>query len=243
MLEVWINRTVIVHAKDQFLLNITYTLEYLNVEPREVPNNCGDSKLVTANLYLSLKSGFLHFRPSWHFSCLHLTPGLFTPVCFHILHTTATSIDQNTHLLATISKKLYSILIPLSVVICFPRFFVVVYLPDQLVYFASQAPVHPKNENLGERKIAVGPLVYVEHADAVCFKEGENVTLINWGNCRIEKIHRSGPNVTAVDAQLNLQDTVGHINHLFFIIVCVVLGHLCVLLSSASCFAFLHFYA
>ncbi|TPP58441.1 Glutamyl tRNA synthetase cytoplasmic [Fasciola gigantica] len=67
--------------------------------------------------------------------------------------------------------------------------------------------VHPKNESLGHRKIMVSPLVYVEHADATCFKEGENVTFINWGNCRIVKIHRSEAYITAVDGELNLQDT------------------------------------
>ncbi|KAF6776470.1 hypothetical protein AHF37_03743 [Paragonimus kellicotti] len=68
-------------------------------------------------------------------------------------------------------------------------------------------PVHPKNEHLGDRSILLGPLIFIEHADAVCLKQGENVTLINWGNCRVLTVHQTGQFVSGVDVELNLEDT------------------------------------
>ena len=35
-----------------------------------------------------------------------------------------------------------------------------------------------------------GPSVYIDRADAETFKEGENVTFINWGNLTVKKIKK-----------------------------------------------------
>lgn len=48
--------------------------------------------------------------------------------------------------------------------------------------------------------------VFVEEDDAILFKEGENVTFINWGNLKIEKVNKKGDKVESVDASLNLDD-------------------------------------
>ncbi|VDQ07316.1 unnamed protein product [Trichobilharzia regenti] len=69
-------------------------------------------------------------------------------------------------------------------------------------------PIHPKNESLGHRPILLGPEVFVEQADAVLFKKGENVTFIHWGNLRIIDIHKEGQVIIGIDACLNLEDTV-----------------------------------
>ncbi|OON13356.1 proline--tRNA ligase [Opisthorchis viverrini] len=88
-----------------------------------------------------------------------------------------------------------------------PHGLVPVRVQGQTSLVEKQVLVHPKNENLGYRSILLGPVIYVEHADAVSFKEGENVTFINWGNCRVVKINREDSLVTGVDVQLNLEDT------------------------------------
>ncbi|CAH8571844.1 unnamed protein product [Dicrocoelium dendriticum] len=71
----------------------------------------------------------------------------------------------------------------------------------------KQVPVHPKNAQLGQRTVLLGPRVFVEYSDAACFRVGENVTFINWGNCRVLKVHRDGDFVTELEVELNLNDT------------------------------------
>ncbi|VDD83405.1 unnamed protein product [Mesocestoides corti] len=67
--------------------------------------------------------------------------------------------------------------------------------------------LHPKDPTVGEKTIVLAPVVFVEHADAECFTEGQNVTFVNWGNLRITKIHKKDGVVVSVDAELNLEDT------------------------------------
>lgn len=70
-----------------------------------------------------------------------------------------------------------------------------------------KAAAHPKNPEVGEKDVWIGPRILIDHEDAVQLVEGENTTFINWGNLRIKKIHRdANKNVTSVDAALNLDD-------------------------------------
>jgi len=69
------------------------------------------------------------------------------------------------------------------------------------------APAHPKNGDLGSRQVWRSPKVWVEKSDAALFKEGENVTFINWGNIKIVKISRDNNGVvTSVNAVPNLDN-------------------------------------
>ena len=49
---------------------------------------------------------------------------------------------------------------------------------------------HPKNPDVGDKKVWVGPRILIDYADAEVLKEGENTTFINWGNLLIKKINR-----------------------------------------------------
>jgi bifunctional glutamyl/prolyl-tRNA synthetase len=49
---------------------------------------------------------------------------------------------------------------------------------------------HPKNPDVGNKVVWVGPRVLIDAADAETLKEGENTTFINWGNLLIKKINR-----------------------------------------------------
>lgn len=51
-------------------------------------------------------------------------------------------------------------------------------------------PKHPKNPDVGNKEVWVGPKLLIDRADADCLKEGENTTFINWGNLLIRKINR-----------------------------------------------------
>ncbi|XP_077300381.1 glutamyl-prolyl-tRNA synthetase [Arctopsyche grandis] len=74
-------------------------------------------------------------------------------------------------------------------------------------YEAVKIPCHPKNPEVGEKIVWTGPKILIDQADAKTLKEGENTTFINWGNIKIEKIHRSSDGtVTSIDANTNLDD-------------------------------------
>lgn len=49
---------------------------------------------------------------------------------------------------------------------------------------------HPKNADIGQKEMYVGPKVLIDMADAESLKEDINATFINWGNIMINKINR-----------------------------------------------------
>lgn len=51
-------------------------------------------------------------------------------------------------------------------------------------------PKHPKNADVGQKDVWVGPKILIDRTDAECLKENENATFINWGNLLIKKINR-----------------------------------------------------
>lgn len=61
--------------------------------------------------------------------------------------------------------------------------------------------IHPKNTELGQRKVTVGTKILIDKADAPFIKEGENVTFVNWGNLLIEKVAPDH-----IEAKLNLEN-------------------------------------
>ena len=69
--------------------------------------------------------------------------------------------------------------------------------------------LHPKNKEIGMKQVAYSKVILIEQQDASLLKEGESVTLINWGNCVIKKIVWSadGKQVTGIESKLNLEDT------------------------------------
>ena len=72
---------------------------------------------------------------------------------------------------------------------------------------SAMKPFHPKNESCGEKEVHYSKSVFVETADAETFAPGENVTFINWGNLRIEKVNKENGTISSVDAKLNLDNT------------------------------------
>ena len=73
---------------------------------------------------------------------------------------------------------------------------------------SKQSPAHPKNPEVGSRTVWTAPQVFIEEEDAVLLKEGENVTLINWGNILIKSIEKDATGkILSVQGQLNLSNT------------------------------------
>jgi len=62
---------------------------------------------------------------------------------------------------------------------------------------------HPKNPEIGEKRVWIGPQITIDGVDAEQLKEGENATFINWGNLMIKKVMKSGNKIISVDADDN----------------------------------------
>lgn len=50
-------------------------------------------------------------------------------------------------------------------------------------------PLHPKNAEMGEKVIRVGKEILIERIDAEFLVEGEEITLVEWGNVFVEAIN------------------------------------------------------
>ncbi|KAG0243638.1 tRNA synthetases class I, catalytic domain-containing protein [Mortierella sp. GBAus27b] len=73
-------------------------------------------------------------------------------------------------------------------------------------YHLKEVPRHKKNESLGNKKTAYGPIIWMDQADAKDLELNEEVTLMDWGNTFIRKIHKNAEGiVTEVEADLHLE--------------------------------------
>ncbi|KAL8727578.1 MAG: hypothetical protein Q9166_005984 [cf. Caloplaca sp. 2 TL-2023] len=79
--------------------------------------------------------------------------------------------------------------------------------------YTEDKPKHGKNPELGTKKVAYSSEILIDQADAQAFAQGEEITLMNWGNAIVHKIshslnplHRSL--VTGLELELHLQGDV-----------------------------------
>lgn len=71
---------------------------------------------------------------------------------------------------------------------------------------AEKKPKHKKNAKVGMKDVWYSSNVLLEQNDAKDLKEGEEMTLMDWGNCIIEKIVKdSNGTVKSIDAKLHLE--------------------------------------
>lgn len=77
--------------------------------------------------------------------------------------------------------------------------------PDPAV--SEDKPKHQKNPSVGTKKVVLGSTVLVGQADARSFKEGEEITLMGWGNAFVVKIVRPDPagDVSELELKLHLE--------------------------------------
>lgn len=70
-------------------------------------------------------------------------------------------------------------------------------------------PKHLKNPGLGQKKVVFGPKIWIEQLDASSFEEGEEITLMNWGNAFAQDIRKDENGaVTAMNVELHLNGDV-----------------------------------
>ncbi|KAI9843795.1 MAG: hypothetical protein M1838_002442 [Thelocarpon superellum] len=71
--------------------------------------------------------------------------------------------------------------------------------------YAMDKPRHGKNAEIGTKKVVYSPSILFDQEDAKSFEEGEEITLMNWGNAFVRKIaSASGGEVTGLELELHL---------------------------------------
>jgi len=69
----------------------------------------------------------------------------------------------------------------------------------------ADRPLHPKNKDVGTKKVAFSSEVIIEQEDAKLMKSGEEITLMAWGNAFVRDIQGAdGQPVTGMTIELNL---------------------------------------
>ena len=83
----------------------------------------------------------------------------------------------------------------------------------RLAPYTEDKPKHAKNSEVGTKKVAYSDEILIEQTDAKNFSEGEEITLMNWGNAYVRsKSHSLNPlnnsMVTSLELELHLQGDV-----------------------------------
>jgi len=72
---------------------------------------------------------------------------------------------------------------------------------------SHMAAKHPKNPDVGEKKVWTGTDLIIDGVDAEQLKIGENATFINWGNIMIKAVNKgSDGKVKSVEAEQNIEN-------------------------------------
>jgi len=79
---------------------------------------------------------------------------------------------------------------------------------DDMQQQSVQVNLHPKHPGIGTKTTTRSSTLLIEQDDARLLKEGEEFSLMNWGNAIVTALHWDGPNVTHVDARLYLEGNV-----------------------------------
>lgn len=67
-------------------------------------------------------------------------------------------------------------------------------------------PKHKKNLDIGTKKVVFSSKLLIDQDDAKTLKDGEEFTLMDWGNAIVEKIHANAEGViTSIDVKLHLE--------------------------------------
>ncbi|KAL1970822.1 hypothetical protein VTN77DRAFT_2656 [Rasamsonia byssochlamydoides] len=74
--------------------------------------------------------------------------------------------------------------------------------------YTEKKPKHAKNPDVGVKTVAYSNSIILEQEDAKTFKQDEEITLMNWGNAFVRKIHTSGDTITELELELHLEGDV-----------------------------------
>jgi len=105
-------------------------------------------------------------------------------------------------LIWNVNKKVIDPTAPRYMAVEHPTAFV---LSDKVETHLEERALHKKNPEVGTKKIWVGSNLIIEQDDAQTLKEGEELTLMDWGNAVVDKIEGDGETVQTVYAHLHLE--------------------------------------
>jgi glutamyl/glutaminyl-tRNA synthetase len=54
----------------------------------------------------------------------------------------------------------------------------------------QQHQKHPKDPSIGMKNVYYGQTVYIEKDDAVLINDGQTITLMNWGNIKVNRVQK-----------------------------------------------------
>ncbi|KAI9824617.1 MAG: hypothetical protein M1832_001707 [Thelocarpon impressellum] len=74
--------------------------------------------------------------------------------------------------------------------------------------YAAEKPKHGKNAGLGMKRVVFASTILIDQDDARTFEEGEEITLMNWGNAFASKSTSSDGVVTGLEITLHLEGDV-----------------------------------
>uniref|UniRef100_A0A0K0E2M2 glutamate--tRNA ligase n=1 Tax=Strongyloides stercoralis TaxID=6248 RepID=A0A0K0E2M2_STRER len=72
---------------------------------------------------------------------------------------------------------------------------------------SKEIDLHPKNPNVGKKKVDFCQKLYLEQEDAKLLKEGDVVTFVNWGNMNVKKITKNGDVVVDMSVEYDSNNT------------------------------------
>ncbi|ODQ57702.1 hypothetical protein WICANDRAFT_65048 [Wickerhamomyces anomalus NRRL Y-366-8] len=70
--------------------------------------------------------------------------------------------------------------------------------------YTEKKPKHKKNPDVGEKDVIYASDILIDQEDADSFEDGEELTLMDWGNVIITKLVKEGEHVKSIEAKLNL---------------------------------------
>jgi glutamyl-tRNA synthetase len=71
--------------------------------------------------------------------------------------------------------------------------------------YSEDRPKHPKNVDVGTKKVFFSNTILIEQEDAKTFDKDEEITLMSWGNAFVRSIDHDGHDVSRIELELHLE--------------------------------------
>ena len=71
--------------------------------------------------------------------------------------------------------------------------------------YVEDRPKHPKNGEVGAKKVFFSSSILIEQEDAKTFAKDEEITLMTWGNAFVRNIDHDGDDVSQIELELHLE--------------------------------------
>lgn len=111
-------------------------------------------------------------------------------------------INLDWSLIWNVNKKVIDPIAPRYTAISDPTPF---NLSDDIELHQETRALHKKNPDVGNKQVWFGKNLIISQDDALTLKEGEELTLMDWGNVIVDKIVKDGDRITELQGHLHLE--------------------------------------